>query len=108
MQPSSLFRKISYPCGACSSGRWWVAKVCTPSGSLPSVTRGIRSSIQRLTWARPMRSCLANGPGTFAGRKIGILVTDGVDAAKLDEVKSAAEQAQVNVELIAPAVSGID
>jgi catalase len=29
-------------------------------------------------------------------------------AAKLDEVKSAAEQAQVNVELIAPAVGGVD
>ena len=56
MQPSALFRKISYPCGACSSGRWWVAKVCTPSGSPLSATMGMRSSIQRLTWAWPMRS----------------------------------------------------
>ena len=53
-------------------------------------------------------SILANRPDSFAGRKIGILVTDGVDAAKLDEVKSAAEQAQVNVELLAPAVGGVD
>jgi B12 binding domain len=34
MQPSAFFRKISYPCGACSSGRWCVAKLVTPSGSL--------------------------------------------------------------------------
>jgi catalase len=53
-------------------------------------------------------SILANGPDNFAGRKIGILVTDGVDAAKLEEVKSAAEQAQVTVELIAPAVGGVE
>jgi catalase len=53
-------------------------------------------------------SVLANGPDSFAGRKIGILVTDGVDADKLQEVKSAAAQAQVNVELIAHAVGGVD
>ena len=56
----------------------------------------------------PALSILANGPDSFASRKIGILVTDGVDSAKLEEVKSAAEQAQVNVELIAPAVGGVE
>jgi hypothetical protein len=30
MQPLALFRKISYPCGASSSGRWWVAKPTDP------------------------------------------------------------------------------
>src|SRR5689334_19441628 len=56
----------------------------------------------------PALSILANGPDSFAGRKIGILVTNGIDAGKLEEVKSAAEQAQVNVELIAPAVGGVE
>jgi catalase len=56
----------------------------------------------------PALSILASGPDSFAGRKIGILVTDGVDAAKLEEVKSAAGQAQVNVEIIAAAVGGVD
>jgi catalase len=56
----------------------------------------------------PALSILANGPDSFAGRKIGILVTNGIDAGKLEEVKSTAEQAQVNVELIAPAVGGVE
>ena len=56
----------------------------------------------------PALSILANGPDSFAGRKIGILVTNGIDARKLEEVKSAAEQAQVNVELIASAVGGVE
>ncbi len=53
-------------------------------------------------------SILANGPDSFAGRKIGILVTTGTDAGKLAELRAAAKQAQVNVELIAPAVGGVD
>jgi catalase len=56
----------------------------------------------------PALSILANGPDSFAGRKIGILVTDGADAATLEEVTSAAGQAQVNVELIAAAVGGVE
>ncbi|HEY1001204.1 MAG TPA: catalase-related domain-containing protein, partial [Streptosporangiaceae bacterium] len=74
---------------------------------LPDPLPAAREPVRDLT-ASPALSILANGPDSFAGRKIGILVTDGVDAAKLDAVKSAAEQAQVNVELIAPAVGGVD
>ena len=37
-----------------------------------------------------------------------MLVTDGADAAKLEDVRSAAEREHVNVELIAPAVGGIE
>ena len=56
----------------------------------------------------PALSILANGPGNFAGRKIGILVTNGADAGKLGEIRSAAERERVNIELIAPAVGGIE
>jgi catalase len=73
---------------------------------LPDPLPAARKPVRDLT-ASPALSILANGPDSFAGRKIGILVTDGVDGDKLDEVKSAAEQAQVNVELIAPAVGGV-
>src|SRR6185312_11291302 len=74
---------------------------------LPDPLPAARKTVRDLPGSAAL-SILANGPDSFAGRKIGILVTDGVDAAKLDEVKSAAEQAQVNVELIAPAVGGVD
>lgn len=74
---------------------------------LPDPLPAARKTVRDLS-ASAALSILANGPDSFAGRTIGILVTDGVDGDKLDEVKSAAEQAQVNVELIAPAVGGVD
>ena len=56
----------------------------------------------------PALSILANGPESFAGRKIGVLVTDGADAAKLADLRSAAEAEGVTVELVAPTVGGIE
>jgi catalase len=53
-------------------------------------------------------SILANGPDSFAGRKIGVLVSSGVEAATLEGLRSAAEQENVNVEIVAPTVGGID
>ena len=58
---------------------------------------------------RASKTCiLANGPDSFADRKIGILVTNGIDAGKLAQVRSAAEYEDVNVELVAPTVGGIE
>jgi catalase len=74
---------------------------------LPGPLPAAREPVRDLP-ASAALSILANGPDSFTGRKIGILVTDGVDAAKLEEVKSAAEQGKVNVELIAPAVGGVE
>jgi len=76
-------------------------------GGLPDPLPAAREPARDLPSSNAL-SILANGPDSFAGRKLGILVTDGVDADKLDEVKAAAEQADVNVELIAPAVGGVD
>jgi catalase len=53
-------------------------------------------------------SILANGPESFAGRKLGVLITDGADMGQLEEIRNAARQAQVNVELIAPVVGGVE
>jgi len=56
----------------------------------------------------PALSILANGPESFAGRKLGVLITDGADMGQLKEIRDAARQAQVNVELIAPVVGGVE
>jgi catalase len=74
---------------------------------LPEAIPPAREPVRDLP-ASPALSILANGPGSFAGRKFGILVTTGADAGKLAELRSAAEQEQVNVELIAPVVGGIE
>jgi catalase len=74
---------------------------------LPDPLPAAREPITDLA-ASPALSILANGPGSFAGRKLGILVSDGVEAGKLAELTSAAEQAQVNVEIVAPVVGGVE
>jgi catalase len=53
-------------------------------------------------------SILKNGPDSFAGRKIGILATDGIDGGLLSGLKSEAGQQGVNVELVAATVGGIE
>ena len=55
----------------------------------------------------PALSILKNGPGNFAGRKLGILVTDGVDAALVQALQAAVKKAGAVTELIAPKVSGV-
>jgi catalase len=55
----------------------------------------------------PALSILRNGPESFAGRKLGVLVTDGVDSALLGALRQAAEDRQVVVELVAPTVAGV-
>jgi catalase len=74
---------------------------------LPMALSPAREPVRDLP-ASPALSILANGPDSFAGRKLGILVTGGVEAPMLDGLRSAAEQAQVNVEIVAPTVGGID
>ena len=55
----------------------------------------------------PTLSILASPPDTFAGRKLGVLVTAGVDANLLAALQSAVEKAHANIELIAPTVGGV-
>ena len=55
----------------------------------------------------PSLSILNNPPQTFAGRKLGILVTDGTDARLLMALTEAAEAEGATVELIAPKIGGI-
>ncbi len=48
-----------------------------------------------------------SGPGSFAGRKVGVLVTNGADAEALAALRAAAESEGATVEIVAPAVGGV-
>ncbi|MBO0700198.1 MAG: catalase [Zavarzinella sp.] len=57
--------------------------------------------------ASPALSVLSNGPETFAGRKLGVLVTDGAPSAVVQEIQARAEAEQVNLVFVGPTVGGI-
>ena len=55
----------------------------------------------------PKLSIIKNGPKNFAGRKVGALVTDGVDAAVLAALDKALKTEGAMLKLIAPEVGGV-
>ncbi|MGQ3075312.1 MAG: DJ-1/PfpI family protein, partial [Ferrovibrionaceae bacterium] len=55
----------------------------------------------------PALSLIAKAPETIAGRKIGVLMTDGTDAALLAAIAKAAKAEGAQVALVAPAIGGI-
>ncbi len=55
----------------------------------------------------PALSILANGPASFAGRKIGLLVTDGTEAELLAAIQAAATQEGALTEIVAPKIGGV-
>ena len=73
---------------------------------LPDAVEPARKPINDLAES-PALSIVANGPESFAGRKLGVLVTDGVNAKTLRSVRRAAKSAGANVELVAPTRLGI-
>jgi catalase len=74
---------------------------------MPDPAEPARTPIDDLA-PSPKLSILLNGPESFKGRKLGILVSDGVDDAGLDALIAAAESAGAIVELVAPRVGGIE
>jgi catalase len=56
----------------------------------------------------PALSILKNPPTSFAGRKVGALVTDGTDAALLVALKVALTKEGALLKLVAPMVGGIE
>ena len=50
---------------------------------------------------------LANPGDTFAGRKLGVLVTDGAPAAIFTSLRAAASAEHTTVEVIAPTIYGV-
>jgi catalase len=55
----------------------------------------------------PALSIVKRGPGRFEGRKLGILITDGVDAKLLKGLTTALLRQKAVFELIAPKVGGV-
>jgi catalase len=53
-------------------------------------------------------SIALNPPKSFAGRKVGVLVTDGVDHALLDALIKALDDERSILEIIAPTVGGVE
>jgi catalase len=56
----------------------------------------------------PALSILVQGPDTFAGRKLGVLVTDGAGAAVVKALAAAVKAEQATLEVIAPTIDGVD
>ena len=55
----------------------------------------------------PSLSMLRKPPQTFAGRRLGVLVTDGVDASFLRQLETEFNDVGATIELVAPAVGGV-
>ncbi|MBV8488749.1 MAG: catalase [Planctomycetaceae bacterium] len=83
-----------------------------------TVAKGLRlkEMPQPATAARPTRqdlkpspalSIIKNGPKSFAGRKVGALVTDGVDASVLAALGKSLQAEGAMLKLVAPEVGGV-
>jgi catalase len=72
---------------------------------LPDAVRPARPTIEDLP-PSPALSILQNGPENLAGRKVGVLVTDGADAEVIGALLEAAEAEQFDVEFVCPAIGG--
>ncbi len=73
---------------------------------MPAPATPARAIIKDLPASKAL-SIIANGPKSFKGRKLGILVTDGVDMALLAALQEAVTTAGGVFELIAPKVGGV-
>lgn len=58
--------------------------------------------------ASPALSIIENGPDSFAGRKLGVLVTAGADAGLLKALQSAIEKEGAEMDVVAPKVGGVE
>ena len=74
---------------------------------LPEPADRPRADAARICKPSPALSIIKNGPKRFEGRKLGVLVTDGADAALLAALQTAVTKAGAVIEVIAPAVGGV-
>ncbi len=63
----------------------------------------VRSGLEK---SKPL-SIVLNGPESFAGRKLGALVTDGADAKLIGALRTALEAQGATLEIVAPSVGGV-
>jgi catalase len=74
---------------------------------LPAATEAARPPNRDLE-PSPALSILAQPADSFAGRKLGVLVTNGADAETVASLRAAAEAEGAVVEIVAPVVGGVD
>ncbi|MCE9531213.1 MAG: catalase, partial [Planctomycetes bacterium] len=74
---------------------------------LPDPAVAMRPTRQDLK-PSPALSIVNNGPESFAGRKVGALVTDGVDAKVLAALAKALKAEGAMLKLIAPEIGGVE
>jgi catalase len=72
---------------------------------MPKTAEPARKPITDLP-ASPALSIVKNGPKSFKGRKLGVLVADGTDAKLLTALENAAAKEGAMVEFVAPKVGG--
>ncbi|MEQ8393563.1 catalase [Thalassobaculum sp.] len=53
-------------------------------------------------------SIVRNGPRSFAGRKVGVLVTDGADSSVLEALRAELENEGASLEVVAAHIGGVD
>jgi catalase len=73
---------------------------------LPEPARAARPVVTSLKPSAAL-SIAKNGPESFAGRKLGILATDGADADLFNALLAAAKKEKASCELVAPKIGGI-
>jgi catalase len=56
----------------------------------------------------PALSIIENGPDSFAGRKVGVLVSPGADATLLKKLRAEIEKEGAVMEVVAPKVGGVE
>lgn len=74
---------------------------------MPDPAKAARPTLEDLK-PSPALSILKNGPESFAGRKVGALVTDGVDAKILSALTRELEAEGAMLKLIAPEIGGVE
>lgn len=73
---------------------------------LPAPAKAARPTKMDLP-ASPKLSIIKNGPSTFKDRKIGVLVSEGVDAKLFASLKAAATDEGATIEVVAPTIGGV-
>lgn len=72
---------------------------------LPEPAKAARSVVTGLPPSDAL-SIVKRGPGSFAGRKLGILVTDGADEALFSALFAAVDKEKATYEVVAPKIEG--
>jgi catalase len=74
---------------------------------LPEAADAARPTRQDLA-PSPALSILRNGPGDFRGRKLGVMVSNGIDRALLTAIEEAARDEGAVLTIVAPRIGGVE